>query len=105
MTEFTPEFSWRISGHSPTRTLLATSIRIKRAHLLVYLALEPQAHTRTHLATLLWSEIGETHARTNLRNTLHRLRKTLDDAASGGSDQLLTVARKSVRFNADERHH
>ncbi|MBV7333357.1 NACHT domain-containing protein [Chloroflexi bacterium TSY] len=69
--------------------------------LLAYLALEPRAHTRIELATLLWPEIGNNYARTNLRNTLYRLRQSIDAAAPGAADQLFTATRQTVQFNAE----
>lgn len=73
----------------------------KARALLAYLALEPQEHSRQELAAFLWPEIGEQHARANLRNTLHRLRQTLDTAAPGAAGQLLAVSRRTVQFNSD----
>lgn len=74
----------------------------KARALLSYLAIEPQEHTRVGLATLLWPDIGDRYARTNLRNTLYRLRQTLEAAAPGAADKLLTVARQSVQFNVTD---
>ncbi|NWF79002.1 MAG: winged helix-turn-helix domain-containing protein [Chloroflexi bacterium] len=48
--------------------------------LLAYLALPPgRAHSRAHLADLLWPGQPADAARANLRNTLSRLRHALDD--------------------------
>ncbi|MCB0094108.1 MAG: NACHT domain-containing protein [Caldilineaceae bacterium] len=69
--------------------------------LLAYLVLEPHEYTRAELAALLWPEIGDQSARANLRNTLHRLRQTLDAAAPGSSNSLLTVSRQSICFNPE----
>ncbi|MEZ4705571.1 MAG: BTAD domain-containing putative transcriptional regulator [Caldilineaceae bacterium] len=74
----------------------------KARALLAYLALEPVDHTRSALAALLWPEIDEQYARHNLRNTLYRLRQTLEEAAPGAADQLFTVGRKSVCFRTDD---
>ena len=68
----------------------------KARALLAYLALDPQEHARTALAALLWPEIGDQYARTNLRNTLYRLRQTLDASAPGVSDRLLTISRQTM---------
>ncbi|MEZ4705574.1 MAG: BTAD domain-containing putative transcriptional regulator [Caldilineaceae bacterium] len=73
----------------------------KARALLAYLALEPREHTRNELAALLWPEIDETYARHNLRNTLYRLRQTLEEAASGAADHLITVTRKNACFKTD----
>ncbi len=75
----------------------------KARALLAYLALEPKEHARSQLAALLWPEIGETYARTNLRNTLHRLRHTLNTATPDGANQLLHVTRRSIQFIGGKR--
>ena len=50
--------------------------------LLSYLLLHRDApHPRAHLAYLLWPDSGEAQARTNLRQTLHQLRRCLPDAS------------------------
>ncbi len=52
--------------------------------LLAYLALPPgRAHSRAHLADLLWPDQPADAARANLRNTLSRLRHALDDHDPG----------------------
>lgn len=52
--------------------------------LLAYLALPPgRAHSRAHLADLLWPDQPADAARANLRNTLSRLRHALDDRDPG----------------------
>ena len=52
--------------------------------LLVYLALEPaRLHSRQSLLGLLWPDLAQEAALTNLRVTLYRLRQTLDRAAPG----------------------
>ena len=43
---------------------------VKGQALLAYLAVTRQAHSRTALAGLLWSDMPEADARTNLRVTL-----------------------------------
>jgi DNA-binding SARP family transcriptional activator/TolA-binding protein len=48
--------------------------------LLIYLALNPGCHDRSHLAGLLWGDLPETNARRNLRHALHRLRSGVDPA-------------------------
>ncbi|MEZ4557004.1 MAG: BTAD domain-containing putative transcriptional regulator [Caldilineaceae bacterium] len=49
----------------------------KDAALLAYLATTARAHSREHLAGLLWTELPEDNARRNLRHTLTHLRKLL----------------------------
>lgn len=69
--------------------------------LLAYLAAESgQAHTRTALATLLWSEWDEAAALANLRKTLFRLRQALEEGTAGTADRYLTVTRAEVQFHA-----
>lgn len=68
--------------------------------LLTYLALEPsRAHSRRELAALLWPEQAETQALSNVRNSLHRLQKTLNHAAPNLSAQLLTITRQTIQLN------
>ncbi|MCB0121825.1 MAG: NACHT domain-containing protein, partial [Caldilineaceae bacterium] len=98
MSHVTLQFLGRFSVTIDT-TPVTTFHSDKARALLAYLALEPQEHSRTQLATLLWPEIDDPSARTNLRNTLHRLRQTLDGAAPDAADQLLTVTRQTVQFN------
>src|ERR1041385_7089822 len=52
----------------------------KARALLFYLAVTGQAHTRNHLATLLWSESPTDNARRSLRATLFQLRRALQAA-------------------------
>ncbi len=69
--------------------------------LLAYLVLEAaQAHSRHTLAGLLWPDLPERQSLDNLRVTLYRLRRTLDAAQPGLSNQVLTVTRQSVQLNA-----
>jgi DNA-binding SARP family transcriptional activator/predicted ATPase len=64
---------------------------IKGQALLAYLAVTRQPHSRSALAGLLWSDMPEEVARTNLRVTLSQLRKAVGDVVIG--------ARHSVEFN------
>lgn len=65
--------------------------------LLVYLAVEAdRPHRRDALATLLWPDYPSRDALRNLRQSLYRLRQTLDKAAPEISQNLLTVDRQSV---------
>ena len=47
--------------------------------LLAYLALEPGAHTRDELATLLWGDSSDDKARASLRQAIRRLRAALGE--------------------------
>src|SRR5262245_20830005 len=51
--------------------------RRKALALLIYLVLNPQAHSRDALATLFWPGYDQTSARANLRRTLSALNQTL----------------------------
>ncbi len=70
-----------------------TQLPAKGLALLCYLALHPQPQTRSHLAGLLWGDLSETLARTNLRLTLHKLRKSLAEQ--------LDIGRETVAFMPD----
>lgn len=72
-----------------------SGIRSQKARaLLYYLATTNQTHSRTALAGLLWGDLTETHARRNLRKTLTRLRKFMDNH--------LLITRQTVALLADE---
>ena len=71
--------------------------------LLCYLAVEPSGvpHSRDTLAALLWPGYSDESARTNLRQTLYHLRKTLGDdqqEADNGAPFLL-VTRQTIAFH------
>ena len=53
----------------------------KAPALLAYLALTGQPQPRETLATLLWAETDDEHARGSLRRTLSALRRVFDEAA------------------------
>ncbi|MBX3050310.1 MAG: hypothetical protein KF753_02480 [Caldilineaceae bacterium] len=96
-----PPFSLRFLGsfHVSAQEKPITDFRSDKVRaLLAYLAVEPYKHQRTALAALLWPDIGHKYALTNLRNTLHRLRQTLDAAVPDGADALLRVDRQSICF-------
>jgi predicted ATPase/WD40 repeat protein/DNA-binding SARP family transcriptional activator len=68
--------------------------------LLVYLAVERQAHQRSALAQLLWPGYTAESANTSLRQTLRRLRQLLgDDEDAPGDTPWLLVTRQTVQFN------
>ena len=56
---------------------LFTLKHLKSRALLCYLAATGDAHTRSHLAGLLWGESGQSEAFHSLRSSLYHLRKTL----------------------------
>ena len=71
----------------------------KARGLLAYLALQPAlAHRRETLAVLFWPETSHPAALTNLRQTFHRLRASLDRAVPGSSDRLFLVTRQTVQL-------
>ncbi|MCB8928529.1 MAG: hypothetical protein H6652_23255 [Ardenticatenaceae bacterium] len=66
--------------------------------LLAYLAVEAQqAHRRNYLAALFWPEHDEKAARNNLRQTLFKLRRLLND--DGRSTPFLIVTAQTIQFN------
>ncbi len=68
--------------------------------LLAYLAGNAErSHSRDTLTGLLWPEQDEATARTNLRQALSNLRRTIKDT---GSDRpFLLVSRETIQFNPD----
>ncbi|VAW39686.1 hypothetical protein MNBD_CHLOROFLEXI01-1856 [hydrothermal vent metagenome] len=75
--------------------------RRKVMALLAFLALEAgQSHSREMLLGLLWPELPEVDARNNLRVSLARLRKRLQQGNTAVS--LLITTRKEVRFQLDD---
>ena len=67
----------------------------KARALLCYLAATGHAHTRDHLAALLWSDALEKNARHSLRTTLYHLRQALQasgaEAALIGDGELISL--------------
>ena len=57
--------------------------------LLTYLALTGGRQPRTHLAGLLWGDLDETLARTNVRVALHKLRKDLPAALEADTQDVV----------------
>lgn len=76
--------------------------KLERA-LLAYLAAEfKQPHWRDELAELFWPERRQGVARTNLRQVLTGLRKSLSD--DGGEQPYLLITRDKVRFNQNSNY-
>lgn len=71
----------------------------KARALLFYLAITGQAHTRGHIATLLWGEFPADNARRSLRSTLFQLRRALQAA---NLSQALTAERDLLRLQLDD---
>jgi predicted ATPase/DNA-binding SARP family transcriptional activator len=72
--------------------------------LLVYLAVEADhPHRREALVALLWPELPESVARTNLRQILADLRKALGGATA--AQAFLHVTRETIQFNRASDHN
>jgi len=72
----------------------------KARALLAYLAVEAgRPHPRATLAALLWPEMPNEAAMSNLRKTLHRLRQALDAPAPGLADRVVRITRQTVQFD------
>jgi predicted ATPase/DNA-binding SARP family transcriptional activator/Tfp pilus assembly protein PilF len=70
--------------------------------LLAYLAIEQgRPHRREALAALLWPDLPDKQARSNLRLSLHRLRQTLDKASPDLSTTLLAITPTTVQWQSD----
>jgi WD40 repeat protein/serine/threonine protein kinase len=71
--------------------------------LLIYLAIETEAHSRESLTSLLWPGMPERSARTNLRQIVYYLRKIIPEleATDDGESpvQLMFVNRQSIQLN------
>lgn len=87
--------SWQVSVDGQLLTGFESG---KVRALLTYLAVESdRPHYRTTLAGLLWPEMPETGALSNLRQALANLRKVIGDTAA--QSPFLLVARETVQFN------
>jgi DNA-binding SARP family transcriptional activator len=85
------------------REPIAESRTKKIEALLAYLALDTNlAHRRENLVGLLFPEIPDEQARTNLRQTLTRLRRAIHDSEANPS--FLSIGRESVQFNSASDH-
>ncbi|MDX1616298.1 MAG: protein kinase [Candidatus Promineifilaceae bacterium] len=74
--------------------------------LLIYLAVEPEPHSRESLMTLLWPGMPERSARHNLRQILYYLRGAIPDLRStkdGDQEEepLLLSNRQTIQLNPD----
>ena len=75
---------------------LAQQVTGRTAALLIYLAVTRQPQPRTHLATLLWDNVSEQQARSNLRYRLRNLRKVVGD--------YVVVSGETIAFNQELPH-
>lgn len=74
----------------------------KSRALLAFLTLTPaQIHTRDSLATLLWPEYGDEDARRNLRQTLYRLKQTLERVHPLLWEKMVQSSRTTICFQPD----
>lgn len=81
----------------------ATFTYNKARALLAFLAVEAdRAHQRDALVGLLWPDLPNDAARTNLRQALADLRQAIGDAAA--SPPYLHVTRETIQFNAGSAH-
>lgn len=78
------------SGERPRKLLYR-----KGWALLAYLAVERRRHSRVRLAEMLWPELGNTAALTNLRQVLSDLKRAMKGAVGDG---VLLIDRESVRL-------
>jgi WD40 repeat protein/DNA-binding SARP family transcriptional activator len=85
-----------VAGDQPITRFATDKVRA----LLAYLALEPHAHRREVLAGLLWPDTRQNVALKNLRNTLHRLRQTLDLSDAAKSHLVITSHTLALDFSA-----
>ncbi len=70
--------------------------------LLAYLAVETdREHPRRNLAGLLWPELADRAALSNLRYTLSDLRRALGDTPASSADPVLLVTRDTIRLKRD----
>src|SRR5919201_1414970 len=70
----------------------------KARALLAYLAVEAERpHQRDGLVGLLWPELPDTAARTNLRQALANLREAIGDATA--TPPFLLITRDTIQFN------
>jgi len=71
--------------------------------LLAYLAIESdRPHSREELAFLLWPDQSDPVARSNLRQALANLRRTIGDEAA--QPPLLRIGREFIQFNSEADH-
>jgi len=96
---FFGSFKAQLNDHLPIES------RAKRIEaLLAFLAVESdRAHRRDSLVGLFFPEMPDEQARTNLRQTLTRLRRAIDD--QNANPPFLLITRESTHFNTDSNHY
>lgn len=71
--------------------------------LVAYLALEPRRlHRREQLAGLFWPEVSHDTSLKNLRQSLYRLRQSVDSIAPASTERLLRTTQQTVEWVASE---
>ncbi|MDX1614412.1 MAG: protein kinase [Candidatus Promineifilaceae bacterium] len=78
-----------------------TDFRTRKVQaLLIYLATEPEAHSRDKLLNLFWPGLTEKTARANLRQILYYLRQALPEA-DGSEPAFIIANRQTIRLNTE----
>ena len=96
-----PQLSLRFLGGlsiGEGNSLVSDGLATKALALVCYLSVTGEPQTREALASLLWSDFPEPRARSNLRDTLHALRRTT-------LAPYIQASRQLVVFNSDLPHH
>ena len=96
--QFLGSFKAQLNGETPIES------RAKRIEaLLAFLAIEShRAHRRESLVGLLFPEMPDEQARTNLRQTLTRLRRAINDQKA--DPPFLLITRESTQFNRESKY-
>ena len=101
----TPNFTLSLFGpfHAAMEDVPITGFPTDKVRaLLAYLAVEAERpHPRPALATLLWPEMPDDIASSNLRKTLHRLHQTLAASLGTTAEGLFLATRKVIQLNRD----
>lgn len=89
-------FSFSIDTH--TLSSFATE---KARALFIYLALEPYPHRREALSELFWPNNPPGMATKNLRQTIYRLRQSLQEIDPQLADQILDIQRQTIQIRPE----
>ena len=79
-----------------------TDFRTRKVQaLLIYLAAEPEAHSRDSLLNLFWPGLPEKSARSNLRQILYYLRQIVPEAGEDGRPDtpVIIANRQEIQLN------
>lgn len=103
-----PHLILRLLGGFHAETSNGTPLHLptdKVRGLLAYLALEAdRPQRREYLAALFWPEWDDAASLRNLRQSLYRVRQSLEKAAPGLFDDLCTVTRQDVTLHSSALH-